>query len=548
MRKSMRMAPALAIALLAAPMSSEAGSSEIVFTKLVEDESRTPEGWSLSPFFGEDGPGYPYPDPTVAMDDEGNLAFAAVVHGSPGLSFIAILGGQIHRVPYNVSHDWGQIDIERGRVTFGDIDEDGGILRLEEGRIVDVVKTGTPVPGTDVCVFFAHDEVGVSNHLFSVDDGAVLFTGTIDGPYFDCDHLEGRYLWRDGSIERLGLEAAIDAGLIAFVSDDGALYARELEGAPQRIVGPGDPMPGRAAVFESVGAPAVAGGRIAFLGRDPGGIQGVYLWDSGTLSALAEEGMSLPGDRRLLFHWQYPPFRLGEDRIAIAGREGPASLLYLASIDRDWVRLFDPSDLEAFGGSEDMGCFDRNQIVIGSNVLRADGSYVRILQALFGDALQGRSLHRYKMGDLRRDELAFGVALWDPTEYTISRQIYLAELPPLAVAVDVRPHVRSNRIHPRSRRSIRIALFGSERFYVEDVDVASLALGPDAAPPVGRVKRRDVNGDGWDDLVVRFRPRQTGIDADATELCLSGETLDGLGFEGCDAIRTKGRTRRVSAR
>ena len=90
-----------------------------------------------------------------------------------------------------------------------------------------------------------------------------------------------------------------------------------------------------------------------------------------------------------------------------------------------------------------------------------------------------------------------------------------------------------------------MALLGSADLDVADVDVASLAFGPDgAAPWRGRVARRDVDGDGFDDLVARFRQRETGIARGDGEACLAGETADGVAFEGCDAVRTpRARTR-----
>jgi hypothetical protein len=46
----------------------------------------------------------------------------------------------------------------------------------------------------------------------------------------------------------------------------------------------------------------------------------------------------------------------------------------------------------------------------------------------------------------------------------------------------------------------------------------------------------DVDFDGITDLVVQFRARDTGIDRGATEVCLTGASIDGIPFRLCQAI------------
>jgi hypothetical protein len=116
----------------------------------------------------------------------------------------------------------------------------------------------------------------------------------------------------------------------------------------------------------------------------------------------------------------------------------------------------------------------------------------------------------------------------------------------IGVDIDIRPRKERNRIHPTSRQIIPVAILGSEIFDVADVDVTTLAFGPAGASPafdltnprVYFFSHRDVNGDGRKDLVSHYRSGETGIGAGDAQACLTGRTLDGTPFEGCDAITT----------
>jgi DNA-binding beta-propeller fold protein YncE len=105
--------------------------------------------------------------------------------------------------------------------------------------------------------------------------------------------------------------------------------------------------------------------------------------------------------------------------------------------------------------------------------------------------------------------------------------------------IDILPGHEQNWIFPASNLPIPVALFGSDAFDVRDVVVATLAFGPGgAAPWRGNAWYRDVDGDEHEDLVARFRVREAGLAIGDTEACLTGETVSGDSFTGCDAIRT----------
>jgi CSLREA domain-containing protein len=116
----------------------------------------------------------------------------------------------------------------------------------------------------------------------------------------------------------------------------------------------------------------------------------------------------------------------------------------------------------------------------------------------------------------------------------------------IPVEIDIRPGSDSNPIQPSGRGKLPVAILGLDAFDVLDVDVTTLAFGPYAAasahdltkPGVFEDHLRDVNDDGSTDLVSHYRIQNTGIDAYDAKACLTGETLDGEPFEGCDAVRT----------
>jgi hypothetical protein len=108
------------------------------------------------------------------------------------------------------------------------------------------------------------------------------------------------------------------------------------------------------------------------------------------------------------------------------------------------------------------------------------------------------------------------------------------------VSVDIKPGSDPNSINPSLAGDLPVAILGTDSFDVADVDVATLAFGPDDArfDPSPGPHFDDVNGDGLVDLVAHYRTHQTGIEFGDTQACIAGETLGGAPFTGCDAIRT----------
>jgi hypothetical protein len=112
--------------------------------------------------------------------------------------------------------------------------------------------------------------------------------------------------------------------------------------------------------------------------------------------------------------------------------------------------------------------------------------------------------------------------------------------PSIDVDIDIKPNSDRNSIRPSSKGPTPVAVFGSDTFDVAEIDVTTLAFGPAGAPPKEKPGPRvvDVDRDGFDDLLLRFRTHDAGIAVGETMACLTGETFDGMLFAGCDSIQT----------
>lgn len=118
--------------------------------------------------------------------------------------------------------------------------------------------------------------------------------------------------------------------------------------------------------------------------------------------------------------------------------------------------------------------------------------------------------------------------------------VLVADRPLRLVDVDIKPGSDPNFINPFAPALIPVAILGSGTVDVTGVDLATLKFGPGGAARVDDVNEDGefVDDDDFLDLVVHFRPAETGIAIGDTEACLTGKTLGGVPILGCDDVRT----------
>lgn len=110
-----------------------------------------------------------------------------------------------------------------------------------------------------------------------------------------------------------------------------------------------------------------------------------------------------------------------------------------------------------------------------------------------------------------------------------------------SVAIDIRPFAKCNIINPHSRAAVWVAVLSDLEtdFDPLQIDISTVRFGPEEANAT-RHKVRDIDRDGWDDLLLRFKIQQTGIECGDREAILTGETFSGDGITGTDSIQTIG--------
>jgi probable HAF family extracellular repeat protein len=122
-----------------------------------------------------------------------------------------------------------------------------------------------------------------------------------------------------------------------------------------------------------------------------------------------------------------------------------------------------------------------------------------------------------------------------------TNQAYLLTPALPSVTIEIKPgSAQPVPIQPDSHGVIPVAILGSADFAVSSVNLASVRFGPGGAENVGVPEYRDINDDGFPDLVLQFRTEAAGFQCGETTSTLSLETFAGQKFAGKESFVTVG--------
>ena len=113
---------------------------------------------------------------------------------------------------------------------------------------------------------------------------------------------------------------------------------------------------------------------------------------------------------------------------------------------------------------------------------------------------------------------------------------------PVEVDVDIKPGSDENPVNVKSNGVLPVAVLGNYTFNVTDINQTTIWLN-DTCKPI-RCSYEDVNGDGYEDLVLKFETQcvigclpDPCNDGDIVTLTLTGELDDGTPITGSDDVR-----------
>ena len=110
------------------------------------------------------------------------------------------------------------------------------------------------------------------------------------------------------------------------------------------------------------------------------------------------------------------------------------------------------------------------------------------------------------------------------------------------ITIEIKPGSNKNQINLNGKGVIPVAILSTESFDATTLDVTSLQLGPGQATETHNKRHvEDIDEDGLADVMLHFRVQDIMIDANTTELILTGTTSDGISVKGSGEVTVKGK-------
>ena len=106
----------------------------------------------------------------------------------------------------------------------------------------------------------------------------------------------------------------------------------------------------------------------------------------------------------------------------------------------------------------------------------------------------------------------------------------------LIVSIDIKPGEDPPSINRRSHGKTPVALLSSPTFDATSADRSTVVFAGASPLNIG-LDFVDVNGDGLLDVVFHFSTQSLNLPDGTTQACMTGRTIDGQDFKGCDSLR-----------
>ncbi|MEW6214833.1 MAG: hypothetical protein AB1478_06460 [Nitrospirota bacterium] len=106
----------------------------------------------------------------------------------------------------------------------------------------------------------------------------------------------------------------------------------------------------------------------------------------------------------------------------------------------------------------------------------------------------------------------------------------------IQVVVDIKPGSFPNSINLGSKGNVPVAILSDSAFDATTVDRSTVVFAGVSPLSIGK-SPEDVNGDGLLDVILHFSTQSLNLQPSDIEACLTGKTLGGQDFEGCDSVR-----------